>query len=164
MATKITNLDETTGLSAGDIIPVVINPYTTPVTKKITFANLLKAGLVFLTTPLTSTSWDGDARSTEAATLIDLSAVFGVPAGVRAVNVRIECNDSAAFGTANLYASLGPSATYFYHVKNVTLGGDVKSCNSEWCNCDANGDIYYRIVASGAGTMDVRLEIWGYAY
>jgi len=36
-------------------------------------------------TPLTSTAWDGgDAFSTTAKTLIDLSAVFGVPAGVKA--------------------------------------------------------------------------------
>ena len=28
--------------------------------------------------------------------------------------------------------------------------------------CDANGDVYYQIVASGTGTMDVHLQIWGY--
>jgi len=28
--------------------------------------------------------------------------------------------------------------------------------------CDANGDIYYQINASGSGTMDVWIEIWGY--
>jgi len=28
--------------------------------------------------------------------------------------------------------------------------------------CDANGDIYYQITASGAGTMDVFVQIWGY--
>ena len=30
------------------------------------------------------------------------------------------------------------------------------------CPCDANGDIYYQIVASGTNTMDCWLEIWGY--
>ena len=28
--------------------------------------------------------------------------------------------------------------------------------------CDANGDIYYQIAASGTGTMDVNIQIWGY--
>lgn len=28
--------------------------------------------------------------------------------------------------------------------------------------CDANGDIYYQLTASGSGTMDIYLEIWGY--
>ena len=38
---------------------------------------------VFLTTPKTSTSWDGDARSTTSATKIDTSTVFGIPDGVK---------------------------------------------------------------------------------
>jgi hypothetical protein len=28
--------------------------------------------------------------------------------------------------------------------------------------CDANGDVYYQTAASGSGTLDVSLEIWGY--
>ena len=59
----------------------------------------ISSNWVYLTTPLTSTSWDGDARSTEAATLLDLSSVFSVPAGVKAVLVRLACRDSAAVGT-----------------------------------------------------------------
>ena len=47
---------------------------------------------VFLTTPLTSTAWDEDSYSTTAKTLIDLSEVFGVPAGVKAVMVKISLN------------------------------------------------------------------------
>jgi len=27
--------------------------------------------------------------------------------------------------------------------------------------CD-NGDIYYQVAASGSGTMDVTIQIWGY--
>ena len=40
-----------------------------------TAALAARAYFVPLTTPLTSTSWDGDARSTTAKTKIDLSAV-----------------------------------------------------------------------------------------
>ena len=124
----------------------------------------LTRGWVYLTTtgPLTSTSWDGDARSTEAATLLDLSSVFGVPAGVKQVLVRLACRDSAAVGTVSLNANVGPSATYFYQVSSIAHGGDLVTSQTAPCNCDANGDIYYRIAASGAGTMDVWLEIWGY--
>jgi hypothetical protein len=28
--------------------------------------------------------------------------------------------------------------------------------------CDANGDIYYQVLASGAGTFDIYLEVWGW--
>lgn len=118
----------------------------------------------FLTTPLTSTSWDGDARSTTAATKIDLSSVFsGYPtSAVKAVLVRLQAKDSASLGATGLSVSIGPSATYFYAVSSIAIGGDVATSQTAICPCDANGDIYYRIVSSGTGTMDVRLEIWGY--
>ena len=115
-----------------------------------------------LQAPLTSTAWDGDSFSTEAATLLDLSAVFGVPAGVKAVLVRLQTRDSAAWGTADLYTSVGPSATVFYEVTCRCFGGDVWNNALGICACDANGDIYYRILASGAGTMDVYIQILGY--
>ena len=114
-----------------------------------------------LTTPLTSTSWDGDARSTAAATLIDLSSVFGVPAGVKAVLIRLVCRDSAAWGTGNLYLSVSP-ADGSYVVTARPYGGDVSAEITGVCPCDANGDIYYMINASGAGTMDCWIQIWGY--
>ena len=118
----------------------------------------------FLTTPLTSTSWDGDARSTTAKTKIDLSDVFGVPAGVKAILVRITARDS---GSSSGYCqfALSPNNTagsvaiqaYLQGVANdvyVTANGVVP--------CDANGDVYYQITASGTDTMDAWLEIWGY--
>jgi hypothetical protein len=115
-----------------------------------------------LSAPLTSTAWDGDAYSTTAATLLDLSAVFGVPANVKAVAVRLACNDSAAWGTNNLYVSLGPSASYYYALACHAFGGDVRNSVQGIVPCDANGDLYYRILASGAGTLDVFIEIIGY--
>lgn len=115
-----------------------------------------------LATPLTSTAWDGDARSSSAGFVqLDLSAVFGVPAGVRAVLVRLRANDSAAWGTGNLRVTLGPGDGKFA-VNLYTYGGDVVSDLTAPCPCDANGDIWYSIVASGAGTMDVHMQIYGY--
>ena len=115
-----------------------------------------------LATPLTSTSYDGDAFSDVAATLIDLSAVFGAPAGIKAAMVQIVARDSAAWGTPDLDVAVGPSAEYFYALDCRPAGGDV------WCEvgrlvtCDANGDLYLYIDASGVGTMDVYIRIWGY--
>lgn len=119
----------------------------------------------FLTTPLTSTAWDGDARSTEARTLIDLSAVFGVPAGVKAVLVRVIAQDAGSAGATAHFAlapSGGGSDSFMLRLTGLP--------NSYWgealvtCPCDENGDIYYGISASGAGTMEVYLQIWGWLY
>lgn len=118
-----------------------------------------------LTVPLTSTSWDGDAYSTTAKTKIDLSVIFGAPAGVKSVLVRLACRDSASAANSGLFFCVSP---------NNTAGSSPIVCrpsglpNDYWaekisvCPCDANGDIYYQIAASGAGTMDCYLEIWAY--
>ena len=118
---------------------------------------------VFLLAPLTSTSWDGDSFSTAAKTKIDLSAVFGVPAGVRGVLAKVAIRDSGAVASfcwlmlsPNDTASQGPATTV------CTPIADRYTHASHIVPCDANGDIYYQIVASGASTMDVVLEIWGY--
>ena len=118
----------------------------------------------FLTTPLTSTNWDGDAKSDAGPTKLDMSAVFtGYPnMAVKAVLLRVAARDSASIGTAGLYFSVGPSATYYYALQANPPGADVLSSNTGICPCDANGDIYYKINASGSGTCDCWLEVWGY--
>jgi hypothetical protein len=117
---------------------------------------------VFLTTPLTSTSWDGDARSTTSPTKIDTSVVFGVPAGVKALMVRLVARDSVAAPSGTPYFGIGPSSTRWYQLMVRPIGGDIHSESNGVCNCDANGDIYYCIMASGSLTMDCWIEIWGY--
>ena len=120
--------------------------------------------ITWLGTPLTSTAWDGDARSTTTATKIDMSSVFsGYPTdAVKAVMVRLACRDSATLGTTGLNIGIGPSATYYYNVSTIAIGGDVISSQTAWCACDAAGDIYFRVVASGTETLDAWLEVWGY--
>ena len=117
----------------------------------------------FLSTPLTSTSWDGDSFSTTAKTLIDLSAVFGVPAGVKAVYVLVRVNDSASAGT-DCYLILSPNNTAASGFQSRPYGraNDAYESHSFIVPCDANGDIYYQILASGAGTFDVLIQVWGY--
>jgi hypothetical protein len=120
---------------------------------------------VFLTTPLTSTSWDGDSRSTTAKTLIDLSAVFGVPAGVKAVLVQLICKDSGSAASNDIYFGVSPNGSSG-SVTVISVGrglpNDTLTYSQGICPCDSNGDIYYQIVASGSNTMDCYLRIWGY--
>jgi len=118
-----------------------------------------------LTTPLTSTSWDGDAYSTTAKTLIDLSAVFGAPAGIKAIAVRITARDSGSASGSGLFFMLAPNNVANQSALTVRLDGvpnDGLRDDSGVCPCDANGDIYYQIQASGAGTLDAFIVIWGY--
>ena len=122
---------------------------------------------VWLSAPLTSTSWDGDSFSTTAKTLIDLSAVFGAPAGIRAVYVRLYVNDSGSAATPGLLLGLAPVDTaglYMLSVMPSGLPNDYVAVEHGWVTCDANGDIYYQISASGAGTFDVVMRIWGYMW
>lgn len=117
-----------------------------------------------LASPLTSTSWDGDSFSATAKTLIDLSSVFGVPGGIRAVLFEVSIRDSGSSGAGDYYLVLGPSnaaATGLWIDVNG-LGNDELERGSLVVPCDANGDVYYEINASGAGTMDVWLRVWGY--
>lgn len=157
---KTSELDELTSPADGCKVPIVDT--VTGATKWISRVNL--SGWTFLITPLTSTAWDGDAFSTTAKTKIDLSVVFGVPAGVKAVLVRMVARDS---GSSSGYCQIGlsPNNTadsvalqaYLQDVAN-----DVYVTTSGIVPCDVNGDVYYQVTASGAGTLDVVIQIWGY--
>jgi hypothetical protein len=157
---KITDLTELTEAASDDYLEIVDTSVNK--SKKITRDNL--SGWHFLTTPLTSTSWDGDSYSTTAKTLIDLSKVFGVPARAKGILVRLAARDSGS-STGNCQLGLSPNSTtnsvavlaYLHGVPNdvyVSVNGVVP--------CDANGDVYYQIVASGTGTLDAIIEIWGW--
>ncbi len=120
---------------------------------------------VWLTTRLTSTAWDGDARSTTAKTKIDMSSVFaGYPdAPVRAVYVNVSVRDSAS-ATKDCMVILGPTnaANVGEAFRCSGLANDQYASIRSWVPCDANGDIYFQVVASGAGTLDAWIDVWGY--
>ena len=155
---KITGLTELTEAASDDYLEIVDT--SANASKKITRENL--SGWHFLATPLTSTAWDGDSFSTTAKTKIDLSVVFGVPAGVKAVLVNVALRDSGSAAN-ECFISLSPSPS---------VGGMTARCsgvaNDKLVNacltvpCDTNGDIWYEITASGTDTMDVHLQIYGY--
>lgn len=110
-----------------------------------------------LATPATHTSWDGKAKTSADNGILDLSALFGIPAGVLAVDVLLVCRSA----TAGRIGEVGPSSTYPGVVvcKCWTTGGaDFYFANGR-CPCDANGDIYF--YASG-DLAYVYLQIWGY--
>ena len=120
---------------------------------------------VFLTTPLTSTAWDGDAYSTTLKTKIDLSSVFSVPAGVKAVLVQLIARDSGSAASTTIFFGVSPNdvdASCPVIAVGRGLPNDTLVYATGVCPCDANGDIYYQIVASGVGTMDCYIRIWGY--
>jgi hypothetical protein len=115
-----------------------------------------------LTAALTSDTWDGDGYSTTGKTLIDLSAVFGAPAGIKAVLFRGAIRDSdAADGDYTLVLSPEAGGGTGISVNCIPVY-DRYNRFEMVVPCNADGDVYYQIVASGAGTMDVILQIWGY--
>ena len=103
-------------------------------------------------------------HSAPPKTKIDLSVVFGVPAGVKAVLVRLAARDSASYANAGLYISLSPTdaAGGAAILRPAGIVNDVYTDGMFIVPCDANGDVYYQIAASGTGTMEVFLKIWGY--
>ena len=128
-----------------------------------------KQVFVPLTTPLTSTSWDGDAySSTSGKVLIDLSTVFGVPAGIKAIILEANFKDSGSeTGTAND----GPWLVFSGENTDSWQGAGVNIRgvpNDHYRNahfivaCNDDGDIYYRLNASGTDTANIILKIWGY--
>jgi len=124
-------------------------------------------GYIFipLTTALTSTSWDGDSFSTTAKTKIDLSAVFGAPAGIKAALIRLAALDSASAASTTCKIRLSPNDTANSGALFSSPAGRANSTyeeNTGIVPCDSNGDIYYQIAATGASTMGVIIEIWGY--
>ena len=114
---------------------------------------------------LTAAAFDGDSFPTTAKTLIDLSAVFGVPAGIRAVDVQVQCNDSGSAG-GDCFVILSPTnvADTGKIFSPAGLANDEVARGSATVPCDANGDIYYQVLATGGAgtTLDIALEIWGY--
>jgi hypothetical protein len=121
------------------------------------------ATFVPLAAPLSSAAWDGgdDFSTVSTKTKIDLSDVFGAPAGIKAVLVCVAIRDSGSLGT-DCYLVLSPNDDA------TGLACNTPEINSRWNRdtmtvpCDPNGDIYYQIGASGTNTFRASIQIWGY--
>ena len=120
---------------------------------------------VMINPSLLNASFYNSTFSTTAKTLINLSSTFGVPANVKAVRVRLLAKDSASAATVTCWFGLSPNNTANALDIGAWPGGKTNSAFDEQdgiVSCDANGNIYYQCVASGASTMTVILEINGY--
>lgn len=148
---KITGFTELTAAASDDYLEIVDT--STNTSKKISRETL--AGWYFLSTPLTSTSWDGDTKGLGDRAIVDLSTVFGVPAGVKAVLMSIQTQADAA----NDYIRFGPdSGNSFTLTCRTQVAGQIMNA-SGIIPCDANGDVY----CHPSGTVEnVYVWIWGY--
>ena len=106
--------------------------------------------------PLSSTSWDGDAKTTPADVgIIDLSAAFGAPAGIKAVAVRLAIKDE----TVGVAAGLGRNSNWTVAVSQWTQIANQEIIVSGIVPCDENGDIHFWL----SGELDtVYIEIYAY--
>lgn len=148
---KITGLTELTAAASDDYLEIVDT--STNTSKKISRETL--AGWYFLSTPLTSTSWDGDTKGVGDRAIVDLSTVFGVPAGVKAVLMSIQTQSD----TVNDYIRFGPdSGNSFTLVCRTQVAGQIMHA-SGIVPCDANGDVYCYTSGPVEG---VWVWIWGY--
>lgn len=155
---KITELPELTEVAADDYLEIFDT--STSTNKKISRETL--AGWHFLTTSLTSTSWNGNSFSTTSKTLIDLSSVFGAPAGIKAILAEHSIKDTGSSnGTCRLVLSPNNVDMTGVHLMGSPTNGHFATSNAI-IPCDANGDIYYQIVASGTNTMTIYFQILGY--
>lgn len=107
-----------------------------------------------LTTALTSTSWDGDAKTAASSGTIDLSAVFGAPAGIKGALVRLAMRSA----TMNVTAAVGPSSTVLPLIARANVANKYYESYG-MVPCDASGDLYFYC----SGNADnVFVEIYGY--
>lgn len=149
---KITGFTELTAAASDDYLEIVDTSVNT--NKKISRETL--AGWYFLSTPLTSTSWDGDTKGIGDRAIVDLSTVFGVPAGVKAVLMSIQTQGDAA----NDYIRFGPdSSNNFTLTCRTQVAGQIAHA-SGIVPCDANGDVY--CYTSTTNVEGVQVWIWGY--
>lgn len=101
-----------------------------------------------LVTPLTSASWDGDAKTVADNGTIDLSVVFGAPAGIEAALVVMTIYDE----TPGVLAVAG-ALPVWTQVANIATAG------SGIVPCDANGDFAWACTEE----LDyVKIELYGY--
>lgn len=115
---------------------------------------------VCLNPAATSTSWDSDGKAV-GTTSVDTSALFGLPAGVKSVNVRLGARWAvAAPGTSYAYCGPKGGAATCIKAVNRAWAANVYDSADAWVPCDANGDI--DVVVVGADTTGTYLEIAGY--
>jgi len=163
MGLKISELNPMTETLASNdelVVNDVSEPLDTNKTKRMLLSKLHAP--VFLTSPLISTNFNGDSFSDTAKTKIDLSTAFGAPAGINAIYAFIMVRDSGSAGEW-AYLILSPLDIADNGQKfGMQVANDTWQTYHAIIPCDANGDIYYQVYATGLTTFDIYLEIYGY--
>jgi hypothetical protein len=121
--------------------------------------------VVPLATPATSTSYDGDYFSDVSFTEIDLSSAFGLPDNIKGIFARISFRDSGS-STTRCYAGLSGVADEMYLAVVAEppreAANNVLAHAAGFVPCNANGNVYLRVEASGTNTAQLWIQIYGY--
>ena len=110
---------------------------------------------------LTSTAWNGNARSTTTYTQIDMSAVFGTPTTIDALLLEVYARDSGA-ATTDCWIRFNQETGGGGSALRVPPANDRYGCGQLIVPTDTNGDIFFDCTASGDLTLDVILIVRGY--
>ena len=116
-------------------------------------------GYYELTSPLTSTSWDGnDNKSVTSNTTIDLNTTHGLPAGVAAVYVRCTAMFTTESASTLIAFRAYNTDTFPVMIRAYTSGMYFDAMGIIPVN--SSGQISYKV--QGATANNVALEIHGY--
>ena len=121
---------------------------------------------IFVPEAYTNTDFDGDSFSTVAAhtKIENTSWSTTIPSDARGLLIRIQAADSGSAGNTNINFRLYATAGAGLAAARVDLDGvpnDSLVNQTVLIPC-TDGDVWYRCTASGAGTMDVWLRVFGY--
>ena len=123
-------------------------------------------GAHFLTTPYTNSGFAATAFSDVASNTIiqNTSWSTAIPTEAKALLIRCWIRDSGSAGTSGLYLVLVGTAAGTIAAARIDLEGVP---NDQWRGEQVivpcvNGDVWYQVNASGAGTMDITLWCLGY--
>jgi hypothetical protein len=117
--------------------------------------------------PLELTSWGGTARSTSTGTLnMDNQMATGYPEEMppKGYMLRVAANDSASSTTSVILkfakdSTNAGTAGQFVQWDLKGIPNDEKLVRDIYVDADSNGDIYWDITASGAGTLDIWISV-----
>lgn len=103
---------------------------------------VLMSRTVALTTRLTSVDWENDAKTSANNGILDLSAVFGAPANIRAAFVVLRIQD----GTVGAECRMGPSNGEWCVSQQIQVA-DKRVHVAGMVPCDSNGDFYIQFTS-----------------
>ncbi len=119
--------------------------------------------------PWKSTDWNGDTKSGANNGVVDLSAAFGLPAGIRGVFISFNVTTSDADNDEHVVgffidADHIPGGSAWGGADGVfvqMVNGKFRSAHG-FVPCDPNGDIYFYTSAASGDNLNIWVVITGY--